>query len=230
MKFTRRTLGKVAIGLAAATFMMQVPAMAQDKPAPFDNPGNVKIALVRYLSTGDFFQAYLSGVESAGQGARRRPARARQPPGRGTPGRHGRPGDRARRAGHHHPARADGIDEGSRAARGRRRHQGRRLRRQRRERQDPADRAVRPRPGEARARTGDQGQWRELEGRLCLRRRHRAARPPQRDLGRVQGEVSRHQRSRHVRHARQPDRQLGRQPGALGADGQPRHQGDVRAL
>jgi len=32
-------------------------------PAPFDNPGAVKIALVRYLSTGDFFQAYLSGVE-----------------------------------------------------------------------------------------------------------------------------------------------------------------------
>ena len=33
-------------------------------PAPFDNAGEVKIALVRYLSTGDFFQAYLSGVES----------------------------------------------------------------------------------------------------------------------------------------------------------------------
>ena len=64
MKFTRRTLGKAAIGLAAATFMTQLPAMAQDKPAPFDNPGAVKIALVRYLSTGDFFQAYLSGVEA----------------------------------------------------------------------------------------------------------------------------------------------------------------------
>ena len=33
-------------------------------PAPLDNAGNVKIALVRYLSTGDFFQAYLGGVES----------------------------------------------------------------------------------------------------------------------------------------------------------------------
>ena len=33
-------------------------------PAPLDNPGDVKIALVRYLSTGDFFQAYLSGVEA----------------------------------------------------------------------------------------------------------------------------------------------------------------------
>ena len=59
-----------------------MPVMAQDKPAPFDKPGNVKIALVRYLSTGDFFQSYLSGVEDAGEGARRRPARSRQPPGR----------------------------------------------------------------------------------------------------------------------------------------------------
>ena len=32
-------------------------------PAPFDTPEDVTIALVRYLSTGDFFQAYLSGVE-----------------------------------------------------------------------------------------------------------------------------------------------------------------------
>ena len=33
-------------------------------PAPLDDPGKVKVALVRYLSTGDFFQAYLGGVES----------------------------------------------------------------------------------------------------------------------------------------------------------------------
>ena len=33
-------------------------------PAPLDNAGSVKIALVRYLSTGQFFQAYLGGVES----------------------------------------------------------------------------------------------------------------------------------------------------------------------
>ena len=64
MNFTRRTLGKLAIGLAAASSFMAVPALAQTAPAPFDNPGNVKIALVRYLSTGDFFQAYLSGVEA----------------------------------------------------------------------------------------------------------------------------------------------------------------------
>ena len=41
-----------------------MPAIAADMPAPFDKPGDVKIALVRYLSTGDFFQAYLSGVEA----------------------------------------------------------------------------------------------------------------------------------------------------------------------
>ncbi|MCQ0986571.1 substrate-binding domain-containing protein [Jiella sp. LLJ827] len=37
--------------------------MAQNMPAPFDNAGDVEIALVRYLSTGDFFQAYLTGVQ-----------------------------------------------------------------------------------------------------------------------------------------------------------------------
>ena len=64
MNFTRRTLGQLAIGLAAASCLISAPAMAQEKPAPFDKPGDVKIALVRYLSTGDFFQAYLSGVEA----------------------------------------------------------------------------------------------------------------------------------------------------------------------
>jgi simple sugar transport system substrate-binding protein len=63
---TRRTLGKLALGLLGATALVG-PALAQDKPAPFDNPGEVKIALVRYLSTGDFFQAYLSGVEAQAQ-------------------------------------------------------------------------------------------------------------------------------------------------------------------
>lgn len=51
-------------GSAMALTAGLTPALAQDMPAPFDNPGDVKIALVRYLSTGDFFQAYLSGVES----------------------------------------------------------------------------------------------------------------------------------------------------------------------
>jgi simple sugar transport system substrate-binding protein len=37
---------------------------AADMPEPFDKPGRVKIALVRYLSTGDFFEAYLVGVQA----------------------------------------------------------------------------------------------------------------------------------------------------------------------
>ncbi len=49
--------------LMGAAAMLPGLALAADMPAPFDNPGAVKIALVRYLSTGDFFQAYLSGVE-----------------------------------------------------------------------------------------------------------------------------------------------------------------------
>ncbi len=50
---------------ALVTSVALVPTLgaAQTAPAPFDNPGEVNIALVRYLSTGDFFQAYLSGVE-----------------------------------------------------------------------------------------------------------------------------------------------------------------------
>jgi len=58
---TRRTaLGLIAAALTAAT---AGTATAQDMPPPFDTPGEVRMALVRYLSTGDFFQAYLSGVE-----------------------------------------------------------------------------------------------------------------------------------------------------------------------
>ena len=54
------------MALAGATTMLfcSSQAMSQDMPAPFDKPGDVNIALVRYLSTGDFFQAYLSGVET----------------------------------------------------------------------------------------------------------------------------------------------------------------------
>ena len=38
--------------------------MAGDMPAPFDKASDGKIAIVRFLSTGDFFQAYLPGVET----------------------------------------------------------------------------------------------------------------------------------------------------------------------
>ncbi len=49
-----------AVAMAAG---MAAPAAAQDMPAPFDTEGGAQIALVRYLSAGDFFQSYLSGVE-----------------------------------------------------------------------------------------------------------------------------------------------------------------------
>lgn len=56
---SRRIFAALVSGVALVPGL----ALAQDAPAPFDNPGDVNIALVRYLSTGDFFQAYLSGVE-----------------------------------------------------------------------------------------------------------------------------------------------------------------------
>lgn len=56
---SRRTFAALVTSVALAPSL----SLAQDAPAPFDNPGQVDIALVRYLSTGDFFQAYLSGVE-----------------------------------------------------------------------------------------------------------------------------------------------------------------------
>lgn len=62
MRVTRRTFGKVALGLAGAAMISPGAAFAAGKPKPFDDPGKVKIALVRYLSTGDFFEAYLNGV------------------------------------------------------------------------------------------------------------------------------------------------------------------------
>jgi simple sugar transport system substrate-binding protein len=62
MKTTRRTLGKLALGFLGAT-AFGVTAGAEGLPGPFDKPGSVKIALVRYLSSGDFFQSYLSGVK-----------------------------------------------------------------------------------------------------------------------------------------------------------------------
>ncbi len=63
MTLTRRIFMKMAAS-AIALGATAGAAFAGDMPAPFDNAGDVKIALVRYLSTGDFFQAYLSGVEA----------------------------------------------------------------------------------------------------------------------------------------------------------------------
>ena len=60
----RRSILKLIGGMVALPVTLTTSTLAGDMPAPFDNPGDVKIALVRYLSTGDFFQAYLSGVET----------------------------------------------------------------------------------------------------------------------------------------------------------------------
>lgn len=64
MKLSRRIVLGMAGGIAALATGFATPILAGDMPAPFDNASDVKIALVRYLSTGDFFQAYLSGVET----------------------------------------------------------------------------------------------------------------------------------------------------------------------
>lgn len=60
VSLTLRTLA-----LAAATMLAAAAAHAaplKGAPAPFDK-GGVKIALVNYLSTGDFFQAYEAGAQ-----------------------------------------------------------------------------------------------------------------------------------------------------------------------
>ncbi|WMS45000.1 substrate-binding domain-containing protein [Acuticoccus sp. MNP-M23] len=61
---TRRgTLAALAATIALPA-VYAAPALALDgAPAPFDGDNGPRVALVRYLSTGDFFQAYLSGVQ-----------------------------------------------------------------------------------------------------------------------------------------------------------------------
>ena len=60
----RRSLLKLFSGTLLLPAAFSSAVMAGDMPAPFDTASDVKIALVRFLSTGDFFQAYLSGVET----------------------------------------------------------------------------------------------------------------------------------------------------------------------
>lgn len=66
MKTSRRKFTGLAgaMALTACAALPMSSSWAADMPAPFDNASEVKIALVRYLSTGDFFQAYLAGVET----------------------------------------------------------------------------------------------------------------------------------------------------------------------
>jgi simple sugar transport system substrate-binding protein len=63
MNVTRRTLGLLTLGLSGM-LGLGAGAWAAEMPKPFDQPKSVKIALVRYLSTGDFFQSYLAGVQA----------------------------------------------------------------------------------------------------------------------------------------------------------------------
>lgn len=59
----RRTMGALALFSAAALLGQTTQAAPlKGAPAPFDK-GGVKIALVNYLSTGDFFQAYEAGAQ-----------------------------------------------------------------------------------------------------------------------------------------------------------------------
>ncbi|WP_042336982.1 substrate-binding domain-containing protein [Paraburkholderia ferrariae] len=60
---TRLALGAFALAAAAVFGMPAAHAVSlQGAPAPF-NKGGVKIALVNYLSEGDFFQAYEAGAQ-----------------------------------------------------------------------------------------------------------------------------------------------------------------------
>jgi hypothetical protein len=110
---TKRTFMKMlagALGVASPAWGALGAALAQDMPAPFDNPGDVQIALVRYLSTGDFFQAYLAGVEASPK--RSASIFASSTAGR-TPRLQADMVDQAIALGrgrHHHPARPDRVD------------------------------------------------------------------------------------------------------------------------
>ncbi len=59
---SRRTFATLLGGTALAPVVPQLARAGVKPPPPFDDPSKVTIALVRYLDTGDFFEAYLSGV------------------------------------------------------------------------------------------------------------------------------------------------------------------------
>ena len=66
--FMNKILKKIVSAFGGAILLLTgVSTAFAGMPAPLDDPGKVKIALVRFLSTGDFFQAYLGGVESQAQ-------------------------------------------------------------------------------------------------------------------------------------------------------------------
>ena len=59
MTISRRTFSKLILAAFGAGALGST-AGASNLPAPFDKPGSVRMALVRYLSTGDFFESYLA--------------------------------------------------------------------------------------------------------------------------------------------------------------------------
>src|SRR6476469_153150 len=62
MTISRRTFSKLTLAALGAGALGST-AGAGSLPAPFDKPSSVRMALVRYLSTGDFFDSYLAGVK-----------------------------------------------------------------------------------------------------------------------------------------------------------------------
>src|SRR4029077_13087909 len=62
MSMSRRTFSKLTLAAFGAGALGST-ARAVGLPAPFDKPGSVRMALVRYLSTGDFFESYLVGAK-----------------------------------------------------------------------------------------------------------------------------------------------------------------------
>jgi len=63
MKLTRRAALLAAAMIALPATFGGAAYAIEGAPAPFDGSSTPRVALVRYLSTGDFFQAYLSGVQ-----------------------------------------------------------------------------------------------------------------------------------------------------------------------
>src|SRR6187397_320775 len=62
MPISRRTFSKLTLAAFGAGALGST-AGAGSLPAPFDKPDSVRMALVRYLSTGDFFDSYLAGAK-----------------------------------------------------------------------------------------------------------------------------------------------------------------------
>ena len=115
----------------------------QGAPAPFDK-GGVKVALISYISAGDFFQAYQAGAEAQ---AKALGIDLRIFPGRQDAAEEREQINQAINLGVQGIIIDHGLPESLKdvaQAGARRRRQGRRLRRQSRKSQDSADRAERP--------------------------------------------------------------------------------------